>query len=81
MVKSGPFFKRLCIHTAAAGFVLTWVIGLARHVSPDRIFLRSLLAAIVFWMLGAFMARWAFRPFPPEPAEEMPQPRPEPKRP
>ena len=66
MLKTGPFFKRFCSHTAMAAFGLTWLIGLARDVALDRIFIRSLVAATLFWMLGAFMARYAFRPFPPE---------------
>ena len=69
MVKTGPFYKRFCAHTAMAGFVITWIIGLAHGVSLERIFVRSLLATVVFWVIGAFMVHWAFRPRPDEPNE------------
>jgi hypothetical protein len=74
MVKTGPFFKRICAHTAMAGFGITWLVGLGKGVSLERIFVRSLLAAALFWMLGAFIARYAFGPYPAEPAPEPEKP-------
>lgn len=64
MTEYGPFFKRLCSHTAMAGFVLTWIIGVTKGVEPRVILMRSLVAATLFWMLGAFVARYAFGPPP-----------------
>jgi len=73
MIKTGPFFKRFCAHTAVTGFVVTWLVGLGKGVSPERIFVRSLLAAALFWMLGAFAARYAFGPYPPEQPPKQPK--------
>ena len=64
MTAYGPFFKRICSHTAAAGFAVTWIAGLCKQVTPERIFIRSLIAAALFWMLGAFITRYAFGPPP-----------------
>ena len=64
MTDYGPFFKRICTHTSMAGFALTWLVGLGRGVSLDAIFIRCLMAAALFWMLGAFIARYAFGPAP-----------------
>lgn len=64
MTDFGPFFRRICTHTSMAGFALTWLVGLGRRVSLDAIFIRSLMAAALFWMLGAFIARFAFGPPP-----------------